>query len=101
MANAIYNAQMKARLKIDKAGRVIIPKPLRDQMHLSPGDIFQMVGTEDKIVLRPVREEPTMFKKDGMWVIKTGKALTVADADAVIQSGREERHRQILGPWSK
>ena len=42
-----------------------------------------------------------MFKKDGMWVIKTGKPLTLEDVNAVIESVREERHRQILGDWPK
>jgi AbrB family looped-hinge helix DNA binding protein len=92
---------MKAQLKIDKAGRVIIPKPLRDRMGLVPGDAFEVVGTDEKIVLRPIREAPTMFKKDGMWVIKTGKPLTLEDVNSVVQSVREERHRQILGPWPK
>jgi AbrB family looped-hinge helix DNA binding protein len=90
---------MTAKLTLDKAGRVVIPKKLRDKLHMSAGDSFQVESTDEKIVLKPVREEATMLKKDGMWVIKTGKPLTVDDVNAVIESVREERHRQIIGDW--
>ena len=92
---------MSAKLTLDKAGRVVIPKPVRDRLHLSSGDSLAIENRGNAIILRPIREEPTMFKQDGMWVIKTGKPLTIEDADAVIESAREERHRQILGPWPK
>jgi AbrB family looped-hinge helix DNA binding protein len=92
---------MTARLTLDKAGRVVIPKRLRDELHLSSGDSLEIESHGDECILRPVREEATMFKKDGMWVIKTGKPLTVEDVNAVIESVREERHRQILGDWPK
>ena len=92
---------MTARLTLDKAGRVVIPKKLRDELHLSSGDSLEIKSLGDEFVLRPVREEATMFKEDGMWVIKTGKPLTVEDVNAAIESAREERHRQILGDWLK
>ena len=92
---------MKTKLTLDKAGRVVIPKPVRDRLRLLSGDLLEIESLWDAVILRPAREGPTMFKKDGMWVIKTGKPLTVEDANAVIESAREERHRQILGPWPK
>jgi len=89
---------MTAKLTLDKAGRVVIPKKLRDKLHMSAGDAFELKNTDDQIVLKPIRDEaPTMFKKDGMWVIKTGKPLAIEDVNAVIESVREERHRQIIG----
>ena len=94
-------AIMTAKLTLDKAGRVVIPKKVRDKLHMSAGDSFEFTSTDDQIVLKPMREESTMFKKDGMWVFHTGKPLTVEDVNAVIESVREERHRQILGDWPK
>ncbi|MCE0523183.1 MAG: AbrB/MazE/SpoVT family DNA-binding domain-containing protein [Methylacidiphilales bacterium] len=92
---------MTSKLTLDKAGRVVIPKPVRDELQLSSGDSLELKSRGDEIVLRPVREEPTMFKKDGLWVIKTGKPLAVGDANAAIETVREERHRQILGAWPR
>jgi AbrB family looped-hinge helix DNA binding protein len=94
-------AIMTAKLTIDKAGRVVIPKKLRDALHLSSGDSLEIESQGDEFVLRPVREEATMFKEDGMWVIKTGRPLTTEDINAALESAREERHRQILGEGPK
>jgi len=88
---------MTAKLTLDKAGRVVIPKPLRDSLRMAPGDSFELKSTDDQIVLKPMREEGRMFKKRGIWVFHTGKPLTVEDVNAVIDSVREERDRQNMG----
>lgn len=97
MGNDIYITQMTAKLTIDKAGRVVIPKKLRDRMHLAAGDSFELESTDDQIVLKPVREEPTMFKKSGIWVCRTGKPMTLEETNAVLQTIRDERDLQNMG----
>jgi AbrB family transcriptional regulator (stage V sporulation protein T) len=92
---------MTTKLTLDKAGRVVIPKALRDELHLSTGDSLEIESQGDEFILRPVREKQTMFKEDGMWVIKTGKTLPLEDVNDVIESLREDRHRHILGDWQK
>ncbi len=44
---------MNATLTIDKAGRVVLPKPVRDALQISPGDSLELESSEDHIVLRP------------------------------------------------
>jgi AbrB family looped-hinge helix DNA binding protein len=88
---------MTAKLTLDKAGRVVIPKKLRDQMHMAAGDSFQLESSDDQIVLKPVREEPSMFKKNGLWVCRTGKPISAEETDAVLQAIRDERDRQNMG----
>jgi AbrB family looped-hinge helix DNA binding protein len=46
---------MKTRVTIDKAGRVVIPKPLREELQLEPGDSLEMESAGEQITLRPVR----------------------------------------------
>jgi AbrB family looped-hinge helix DNA binding protein len=46
---------MNTRLTIDKAGRVVILKPLREELHLEPGDSLEMESAGEQIILRPVR----------------------------------------------
>ncbi|HWQ70619.1 MAG TPA: AbrB/MazE/SpoVT family DNA-binding domain-containing protein [Patescibacteria group bacterium] len=47
---------MKATVTIDKAGRVVLPKTLRDELHLAPGDTLNLkvegerAGRRGKIV---------------------------------------------------
>jgi AbrB family looped-hinge helix DNA binding protein len=82
---------MTAKLTIDKAGRVVIPKRLRDKLRLVPGDVFELESREEEIVLRPVRDEAPLLKERGVWVYRTGNALSAETTDAVLRAIREER----------
>jgi AbrB family looped-hinge helix DNA binding protein len=46
---------MWARLRIDKVGRIVIPKPLREELHLEPGVDLELESTGEEITLQPVR----------------------------------------------
>jgi AbrB family looped-hinge helix DNA binding protein len=46
---------MNSRLTIDRAGRVVIPKTLREELRLEPGDSLEMESIGERITLRPVR----------------------------------------------
>ncbi len=61
---------MTITLTIDKAGRVVIPKPLRDALHLNPGDSLKLDTSGDKITLSPVHEKAHMQKENGIWVFR-------------------------------
>src|ERR1700678_2639340 len=78
-------------LTLDKAGRVVLPKPVRDELQLSAGDSLELESSEDQIVLRPVRGVATIRKKQGVWVMRTGKPLS---AEVVNQTIRKIRHER-------
>ena len=85
---------MKTRLTIDNAGRVLIPKPLRDELDLAPGDTLELEQARDKITLRPVRGTAPLTKEKGVWVFGTGEPFSSAVADDVLKQLRDERdHR--------
>ena len=88
---------MTKTLTIDKAGRVIIPKPLREALHLSPGDSLTLDSSGDQITLRPVHEKAPMHKERGIWVFRSGKPLKDFSIPDFIDKIREERSRDILG----
>ena len=54
---------MNVRLIIDKAGRVVIPKPVRDELHLDAGDALEMESAGEQITLRPVRGTGPLTKE--------------------------------------
>jgi AbrB family looped-hinge helix DNA binding protein len=66
---------MTTRTVIDKAGRVVIPKPLREQLHLEPGDSLEMESAGEQITLRPLRGTSPLSKEHGVWVFRTGHPL--------------------------
>ncbi len=83
--------KMNARLIIDKAGRVVIPKPLRIQLQLEPGDGLEMESAGEEITLRPVRGTGPLTKELGVWVFRAGLPLPESATDDMLQQIREER----------
>jgi AbrB family looped-hinge helix DNA binding protein len=88
---------MTARLTLDSAGRVVIPKGLRDQLHLQPGDELDLEASGEEITLRLVRETPPLSKEQGVWVFRTGRPLLASVTDEVLQQTRRERDLDNLG----
>lgn len=88
---------MNGTLTVDKAGRVVLPKPVRDELQLSPGDSLEIETSESQIVLRPVRNRVGMRKKQGIWVLDFDEPISAADTDRVLQDIRHEREQSGLG----
>ncbi|HEV2731698.1 MAG TPA: AbrB/MazE/SpoVT family DNA-binding domain-containing protein [Terriglobales bacterium] len=88
---------MVTTLTLDKAGRVVLPKPVRDELQLGAGDSIELESSEDCIVLRPARGNARMRKKQGIWVLHGGAPLSAGVVKETIRRVREERERKILG----
>jgi AbrB family looped-hinge helix DNA binding protein len=88
---------MIATITLDKAGRVVLPKPVRDELELSPGDSLEISTSEDEIILRPARSRARMYKKHGVWVLHGGEPLAADVVEKTLQKARRERERRILG----
>lgn len=82
---------MTSKLTIDKAGRIVLPKPIRQELQIEPGDTFEIETQGDEIKLRPVRSQATMRKKRGVWVFRSGEPLTAETVNKIIQEVRDER----------
>ena len=91
---------MNARLTIDVAGRVVIPKPLRDELDLSPGDSLELESVGERITLRPIRMTAPLVKEQGVWVFRTGQPLAAAVVDDVLSQVREDRDRENFNTGS-
>ena len=83
-------------LKIDKAGRVILPKPVRDRLGLHAGSDLEIQETMDGVVLRAADRRPSMVKKGSFWV-HTGELPPGYDILKAIDEDREERMRKAWG----
>jgi AbrB family looped-hinge helix DNA binding protein len=74
------------RTTIDKAGRLVIPKPLRDQVGLRPGEV-ELTADGTGIRVEPLAGED-LLESDGRLVVpKTGASLDDDDVRALRDAG--------------
>jgi len=83
-------------LKIDKAGRVILPKPVRDRFGLRAGSDLEVKETAEGVLLKPADRRPSLIKKGSFWV-HTGELPPGYDILKAIDDDRDERVRKARG----
>jgi AbrB family looped-hinge helix DNA binding protein len=88
---------MPAKLTLDKLGRIVLPKPVRDKLQLAAGDQLELEGVDDRIMLRPLRGTAQLRKKCGVWVFHCGEPLSAATVQETVEQVRRERDEENLG----
>ena len=75
-------------VKLEKSGRIVVPKVLRDRLGLEPNMALEVHEQVDRVLLRVPAPQPTMAKIDGLW-IHQGTAQANADWASVLDEVRE------------
>lgn len=88
---------MSVKVTVDRAGRVVIPKSLRDELHLAAGDTLELTLRGEEVTMRPQRPSPPLQRERGVWVYRTGKTVTAPDVRSAIERTRDERDRRNAG----
>jgi AbrB family looped-hinge helix DNA binding protein len=82
-------------LKIDKAGRIVVPKPLRDRLGFKPDTELEAIEQPEGVLLKQVQQRPSMVKVDGLWVHQ-GRAEPGANWERILEDVREERIASVF-----
>jgi AbrB family looped-hinge helix DNA binding protein len=84
-------------ITLDKAGRVVLPKDLRDKLRLEAGDELLVEETGEQIILRPARAQATLRKERGVWVYQgqQGTQRSNESLADLIDAAREKRLREL------
>ncbi len=77
---------------VDRFGRVVIPKKIRDVYNLEPGTQVRIEEEQDAIILKPVRGEQNLQWKDGVLVYS---GVPMGDLAEAVSKHREERARSV------
>ena len=93
---------MATIVEIDKAGRIVVPKKLRDELHLAPGTKIRLERSGDTLVLNADFPEAELVIENGVPVISPAGRESVPKRDLQFYNGlldqiREERDRHNSG----
>ena len=91
----VYGIANGMELRIDKAGRIVVPKPLRERLGFKPETELVAIEQPDGVLLKRIEQRPSMVKVDGLWVHQ-GSAEPGANWERILEDVREERIESVL-----
>jgi len=94
IGNYEFTEEIFMQLTIDRFGRMVLPKAMRDDFGLRAGDKLDVEATEGAIVLRPV-ENTDCMKRKGKVLVFSGEAA--GDVAGAVAFEREARLDQVAG----
>jgi AbrB family looped-hinge helix DNA binding protein len=93
MLNAILNGKMPfmgATAEMDKSGRVVVPKKIRDSLHLVPGTRISFRVQSGEVVIAPETPARGLYMDKGTLVYDAG-SVPPSDVLEWIREDREAR----------
>jgi len=86
---------MKRKLKVDAAGRIVLPQPVRRQFHLESGALLELEIQPDAIVLRPETDRPVLAEENGLLIHDGEPSGELVD---IVEAVRRRRDQDTAGP---
>lgn len=86
------------QVTIDKLGRIVVPKPVRERLGLRPGARLDLVEDDDEVRLRPVGVPARLEEQDGVLVVVHDEAGSL-EADAVLRLRDQIRRERTDRAW--
>jgi AbrB family looped-hinge helix DNA binding protein len=82
------------QLTVDRFGRIVLPKAIRDDLGLTAGDRLDVDEQKECVVLRPVRDTGIVRDQEGLLVF-SGRAA--GDLRAAVAEHRKARVQRASG----
>jgi AbrB family looped-hinge helix DNA binding protein len=79
---------------IDPAGRIVIPKPIREGAHLTPGAPLEVTLRDGRIEITPAPQSVRLVKKGRLLVAEPTGDTPTLEADTVNQTLNNLRQRR-------
>jgi AbrB family looped-hinge helix DNA binding protein len=77
------------RTTIDRSGRIVVPKPVRDQLKLDGGTLLEVVIRGDELVMTAVATP--------MHLVRRGKGMVAVSDESLPALSAEDVRRAIEG----
>ena len=93
---------MQATITMDSAGRLVLPKAMRDRLHLRQGARLKAEVIADKIELTPTPDAGVRVERRGKRLLIIGSgAVATNDAAAAVRAAREEYDERLAGKFRR
>jgi len=79
---------------LDRFGRIVIPKKIREHFNLKAGSPIRIEEVDQAIVLKPVQGEPKLVLKDGVLVFS---GTPIGDLEQALDEDRKGRLKSMWG----
>lgn len=79
-------------ITMDRAGRIVIPKEVRDDLHLTEGTTLKLRTSGDDLILAPQLSSPELKRKQGL-LICSGELLATDDR---VKRSRDDRTHDLI-----
>ena len=89
---------MSTTITVGKSGRLVIPKTMRDRLHIREGSRLRVDVVEEKLEFTPEEDEVKIERRNGLPVITGWKGF---DAAKAVTGMREEYMDRLAGKHRK
>ena len=81
---------------IDQAGRIVLPKDVRQELAIKPGDTFKVSIHGSSVTLTPNQDTVGFVRKGQALVFSTAGEDTLSQetVSRIVEESRDERHEQ-------
>jgi AbrB family looped-hinge helix DNA binding protein len=93
MVVVLSHGMRETLIPIDQAGRIVLPKHVRQELAIKPGDTFRVSIEGAAVTLTPNKEITGFVRKGKALVFSTAgdETLSAETAQEILESGRAER----------
>jgi AbrB family looped-hinge helix DNA binding protein len=82
---------------IDKAGRIVLPKSVREDLAIKPGDVFKVSVSGATVTLTPGKPKAGFIRSGRALVFSAEGAESISPetVQEALEAGRDERHARV------
>ena len=99
MVMVSFNGMKNVLVPIGKAGRVVLPKEVRDELAINPGDLFSITIHGNQVTLSPNKEVCGFIRRGKALVFSSGE-VDLLDTETV-ENVRNATRSESLSSVSK
>jgi AbrB family looped-hinge helix DNA binding protein len=99
MVMVLVDGMKDVFVPIDKAGRVVLPKDVRDELAIHPGDLLKISIHGNEVTLRPNKETGGFIKR-GKALVFSSEGADLLDNE-MVENVRNAARGALLNNFSK